>query len=67
MIAGRHVARVNPLDATFLQRFEIDDDTVEQLRSDDMALLKFGFRWLRYAMFGEPIMKTREGASEARR
>jgi len=54
-------------ESTFLQRFEIDDATADQLRSDDIALLKFAFRWLRYAMFGEPIMKAREDASEARR
>ena len=43
------------------------DETVEQLRSDDVELLKFAFRWLRFALFGEPTMKTREGASEPRR
>ena len=41
---------------TFLKRFVLDDATVEALRTDDKALLRFGFRWLRFALFGEPTV-----------
>ena len=47
-------------DTTFLDRFELEPELVERLREDDLALLSFAFRWLRYALFAEPTMKVRE-------
>jgi hypothetical protein len=35
---------------------------LEAVRTNDEALLRFAFRWLRFAMFAEPTMKVREGA-----
>ncbi len=49
--------------STFLQRFVLDDTLVETLRTDDHALLRFGFRWLRFALFGEPTMQRRVEAA----
>jgi hypothetical protein len=52
---------------TFVRRFDLDDALVESLRTDDHALLRFAFRWLRFALFGEPTVARRappmEGAS----
>lgn len=47
-------------DTTFLDRFEVEPEVTEQLRNDDLALLSFAFRWLRYALFAEPTMKVRQ-------
>ncbi len=44
---------------SFLSRFELDDGLVESLRRDDHALLRFGYRWLRFALFGEPTLRRR--------
>ena len=44
---------------TFVKRFDLDPALVETLRTDDHALLQFSFRWLRYALFGEPTMQLR--------
>jgi hypothetical protein len=46
-------------DSSFLKRFELEDDLVAQLREDDAALMRFAFRWLRFALFGEPNIKVR--------
>jgi len=54
-------------DSTFLSRFELEDSLVAALRDDDLALLRFAFRWLRFALFAEPTMKVREGAPNVRR
>jgi Fe-S-cluster containining protein len=54
-------------DSTFLSRFELEDSLVATLRDDDLALLRFAFRWLRFALFAEPTMKVREGAPNVRR
>jgi Fe-S-cluster containining protein len=54
-------------ESTFLSRFELEDSLVASLRDDDVALLRFAFRWLRFALFAEPTMKVREGAPNVRR
>ena len=42
---------------SFTERFELEEDLLEQLKTDDEALLRFAFRWLRFALFAEPTMK----------
>jgi hypothetical protein len=49
-------------ESSFLEKFDIDPETLEDLKTNDEALLRFAFRWLRFAMFAEPTMKVREGA-----
>jgi len=49
-------------DSTFLERFVLEPDLVEQIRVDDIALLRFTFRWLRFALFAEPTMTLKEEA-----
>ena len=53
--------------SSFLSRFDIEDEVVAQLRTDDEALMRFGFRWLRFALFGEPTLKVRKVEPELRR
>lgn len=38
-------------DSTFLDRIAVDDDTREKLKTDDVALLKFGVSWLKSILF----------------
>jgi len=53
------------LGSTLLQRFEVDEDLVEELRHDDEVLLRFAFQWLQFSLFGERTMKLRAGTVEA--
>ncbi len=50
------------LSAGFLRRFLLEDGLPERLEKDDEALLRFAFRWLRFALFAEPSMRVREDA-----
>lgn len=52
-------------ESTLLQRFEVDEDLVEEMRTSDEALLRFGFLWLRFALFGEQTVRLREEALQA--
>lgn len=54
-------------DSTFLMRFKLEPELVEQIRTDDLALLRFAFRWLRYALFAEPTMTVRPDAPSSPR
>lgn len=44
-------------NSSFLTRFNVDDDTIARIESDDEKLLKFGFEWLRFVLFAEGSMK----------
>lgn len=46
-------------ESSFLERFELEPGLEEEIAGDDEALLRFAFRWLRLAMFGEPTLKPR--------
>lgn len=46
--------------STFLQKFDIDGEILTKIKDDDMELLKFGFNWLRFALFGEQTMTIRD-------
>ncbi len=46
-------------DSKFLSRFDVDKATVKAIREDEEQLLKFGFQWLEFALFGEGPVKLR--------
>jgi Fe-S-cluster containining protein len=54
------------LSPSFLRRFELEEGLVAQLAQDDEALLRFAFRWLRFALFAEPTMRVRAGGTAPR-
>jgi Fe-S-cluster containining protein len=49
-------------ESSFLRRFEIEPEIQARLREDDEELLRFAFRWVRFACFGEETMKIRPEA-----
>jgi hypothetical protein len=51
-------------DSTFLQRFEVNEDIIKKMKVDDEELLKFGFEWLKYCLFGEKILKLKSNSPE---
>jgi uncharacterized protein len=54
-------------ETTFLDRFELEEELVNRLRASDEELLQFAYRWLRFALFGEPTMMVRKDAPESGR
>ncbi len=52
-------------ESTFLKRFDVADDVVEKIKTDDKELLKFGFQWLKYCLFGEKTMKVKVKEGDA--
>lgn len=39
--------------SSFFQKFHVDEDIVEKIRDEDVALLYFAGQWLRFALFGK--------------
>ena len=44
------------LESSFLKRFKVKRRLIEQIRSDDEELLRFGFRWLRFSLLVEAFL-----------
>lgn len=49
-------------ESTFLNRFELEPGLLEKIEQDDEELLRFGFRWLKFALFAEKTIKIRPEA-----
>ena len=54
-------------ESSFLKLYEIDSNTVEKIREDEIELLQFGFRWLKWLLFKEGDFQMNEAAAESRR
>jgi len=48
-------------ESSFRQRFDISPDVLAHLRTDDLALMGFAAKWLRFALFGENTLKPKAG------
>jgi hypothetical protein len=46
-------------ESRFLKTFLIEDALVEEIRQSETALMRLAHRWLKYVLFGEPVMKLR--------
>jgi Fe-S-cluster containining protein len=54
-------------ESSFLDLYEIDKETVEKIRADEIELLQFGFRWLKWLLFKQGEFRMNEQAAAARR
>jgi len=52
--------RTNVFESTFFGRFDIKKETIKKLKTDDEALLDFGIKWLRFALFAEDTLKIKD-------
>jgi len=50
--------------STLLERFEVDEEFIHEMQGSDEALLRFGFWWIRFALFGERTMRIRPEAMQ---
>jgi Fe-S-cluster containining protein len=46
--------------SSFLNRFEVDPTRIEKIRRSDLELLKFGFDWIKFGLFGQKLFKVKE-------
>jgi Fe-S-cluster containining protein len=51
-------------ETTFLRKFDVSSEELESMKQDDLALLRFGYRWLRYALFGEDTLALKPEVAE---
>lgn len=53
-------------ETSFFERFEIAPGTIEQLKTDDVELLRLGFRWIRFFVLKENTLRVWEEVLKAR-
>ncbi|MEW5723096.1 MAG: YkgJ family cysteine cluster protein [Thermodesulfobacteriota bacterium] len=53
------------LGSRFKDMFEFEDEFLEQVRVDDTNLLKLGFDWINFGLFGAKTLKVRPEVLEA--
>ena len=51
--------------STFLDRFVVDETTVEKIRRRDIELLKFAFDWIKFGILGQKLFHIRPEAVPA--
>ena len=54
-------------DSSFFDKFDIDEDTLNKIKNDEIELLKFGYIWLKFALFGEKTITVKTNVLEAKK
>jgi Fe-S-cluster containining protein len=52
-------------ESSFLNRYSVDDATVEKIKADEIDLLKFGLKWLKWLLFKEGDFEMKTGTDAA--
>ena len=52
-------------NSTFFRRFNVDEEKKAKMKDDDVELLKFGFRFLQFSLFGEDTMELTDDYKKA--
>jgi len=51
-------------NSNFLNAYEIEPDVIEKIKEDELELLKFSLKWLRFTMYGEGDFKVNAEARQ---
>ena len=54
------------LESSFLDTYNIDDETLEKIKGDDVELMLFSFKYLAASLFGAEGLPIREGKIQER-
>ncbi|MBS3755363.1 MAG: YkgJ family cysteine cluster protein [Desulfobacterales bacterium] len=54
-------------ESSFLNLYQVDNETVAEIRNDELALLNFSFRWLKWLLFQEGDFQLNPEEAESRR
>ncbi len=54
------------LNSGFLDIFDIDDETLNKIKTDEIYLMQFGFKYVKYILMIEKTLNVKDGALKAR-
>ena len=49
-----------------MKLFDLSPEEIETLKTDDLALLKLGFKWLQFGLLGKSTLPVREEVIKAK-
>ena len=52
-------------ESSFLDKYDVEKEVLEQIKTHEVALLKFGFDWLQSALFGADKVKMKDHVLKA--
>jgi hypothetical protein len=52
-------------ESSFLDKYNVEKDLLKQIKTDEVALLKFGFDWLQSALFGADRVQLKDHVLKA--
>ncbi|MCK5126211.1 MAG: YkgJ family cysteine cluster protein [candidate division Zixibacteria bacterium] len=52
--------------SSFLDKFEIEEGLIEKIKNDDVEMLMFGYRFIKFSLFGEPTLQIKTNVAEAK-
>ena len=52
-------------NSNFLNAYEVEPEVVAKIKEDELELLKFSLKWLRFTMYGEGDFKVKEEARQS--
>jgi hypothetical protein len=52
-------------ESSFLDKYDVDQETLDTIKTDEVALLRFGLGWLQTALFGADNVKLKDEALKA--
>ena len=55
------------LESTFLERFDIGPEAVEQIKRDDVSLYRFALQWLEYGLLAQHVLKVKPDVMAAKK
>ena len=54
-------------ESNFLNVFDIDDETLSKIKEDEVELIQFGAKYIKYIMMLEETLKLKEGVEQFRK
>lgn len=53
-------------ESSFLEKYDMSDETIAKIKRDELELMKFGFDWLKSALFGAEAVKLKDEVLQAK-
>ena len=50
------------LNSSFLDKFDLDQERIDAIKIDDVAMLDLGYDWVRFGLFGQKTLSLKEEA-----
>jgi Fe-S-cluster containining protein len=50
--------------SSFLDRFDVEESRIQKIKRSDLELLKFGFDWIKFGLFGQKLFSVKQKAAK---